>query len=54
LLAIGATILIWTTLAVLHNWEVQRFAHADSHADQMAERLDDIEKPDKLPSDDED
>lgn len=44
LLAIGATILIWTVLAVLHRWEVQRFAHADSHAVQMAERLDDIDK----------
>jgi hypothetical protein len=51
LLAIGATILIWTTLAVLHNWEVQRFAHADSHADQMAERLDNIETSKKDSSD---
>jgi putative Mg2+ transporter-C (MgtC) family protein len=52
LLAISATVIIWAVLAVLHNWEVKRFAHADSHAVQMAERLDEIEHADDNSSND--
>ncbi len=46
LLAVGSTVLIWMVLAVLHRWEVQQFVHTDSHAVEMAERLDDIDKSD--------